>query len=347
MPLVKNGRDCHRSLSACRRRRGTARRRRGAGSGRAVSRRPGSAACNEPARLGVIWPNNRDIDELVPYLDRLAAVALVFPSFHDGRAYSQARLLRERHGYRRRVARHRTGAARPVRLHAARRLRFVRGEEGRPTPRRSTQPRKPLFGVLPADRRRPAQPRCTGACNCVIRRARASDVPRFHAAAIARVGVATARSPRSKCCADASPAEVDRSGAEDRRPRTSRAGVVVRHGIGGVAQGDGRCRSGHSRGLPRYRLAVPGNAGLSRHADRKSLGLRDVRSIKPLEETLSARGSGQRIVVRRSRCLLPHPQGRAAGARAKAVRGLDQRPQAFSGRHCARTCPWSSRTATG
>ena len=50
-------------------------------------------------KLGVIWPNNRDVDDLVPYLDRLAAVALVFPSFRDGRAYSQARLLRERHGY--------------------------------------------------------------------------------------------------------------------------------------------------------------------------------------------------------------------------------------------------------
>src|SRR3982751_897072 len=51
------------------------------------------------AKLGVIWPNNRDIDDLVPYLDRLAAVALVFPSFRDGRAYSQARLLRERYGF--------------------------------------------------------------------------------------------------------------------------------------------------------------------------------------------------------------------------------------------------------
>ena len=50
-------------------------------------------------KLGVVWPNNRDIDDLVPYLDRLAAVALVFPSFRDGRAYSQARLLRERHGF--------------------------------------------------------------------------------------------------------------------------------------------------------------------------------------------------------------------------------------------------------
>lgn len=50
--------------------------------------------------VGVIWPNNRDIDELVPYLARLAVVGLVFPTFRDGRAYSQARLLRERHKYK-------------------------------------------------------------------------------------------------------------------------------------------------------------------------------------------------------------------------------------------------------
>ena len=49
---------------------------------------------------GVLWPNNRDIDELAPYLDRLALVALVFPAFKDGRAYSQARILRERLKYR-------------------------------------------------------------------------------------------------------------------------------------------------------------------------------------------------------------------------------------------------------
>ena len=58
------------------------------------------ALLKRPGKLGVIWPNNRDVDDLVPYLDRLAVVALVFPSFRDGRAYSQARLLRERHGYR-------------------------------------------------------------------------------------------------------------------------------------------------------------------------------------------------------------------------------------------------------
>jgi uncharacterized protein (DUF934 family) len=57
----------------------------------ALSRRAG--------KTGVIWPNNRNVDDLVPYLDRLAVVALVFPSFRDGRAYSQARLLRERYGY--------------------------------------------------------------------------------------------------------------------------------------------------------------------------------------------------------------------------------------------------------
>ena len=57
------------------------------------------AILRRAAKVGVIWPNNRDLDDLVPYLDRLAAVALVFPSFRDGRAYSQARLLRERHGY--------------------------------------------------------------------------------------------------------------------------------------------------------------------------------------------------------------------------------------------------------
>jgi uncharacterized protein (DUF934 family) len=51
-------------------------------------------------RTGVIWPNNRDVDDLVPRLGRLAVVALVFPTFRDGRAYSQARLLRERHFYR-------------------------------------------------------------------------------------------------------------------------------------------------------------------------------------------------------------------------------------------------------
>src|SRR4030088_3122859 len=51
-------------------------------------------------KTGVIWPNNRDVDDLVPYLDRLAVVALMFPTFRDGRAYSPARALRGRDNYR-------------------------------------------------------------------------------------------------------------------------------------------------------------------------------------------------------------------------------------------------------
>src|ERR1700737_1519027 len=129
----------------------------------ALSRRVG--------RTGVIWPNNRDVDDLVPYLDRLAVIALVFPTFRDGRGYSQARLLRERHGFREerraaapacagtpwfsgRAARPRPGAARPVRVHASRRVRRLRSEKGK---RRGgvCQHGKTLLGVLPADRRRP------------------------------------------------------------------------------------------------------------------------------------------------------------------------------------------------
>jgi uncharacterized protein (DUF934 family) len=54
---------------------------------------------NRDAAVGVLWPNNKNVADLAPYLDRLAVVALMFPTFKDGRAYTQARLLRERHGY--------------------------------------------------------------------------------------------------------------------------------------------------------------------------------------------------------------------------------------------------------
>ncbi len=54
-------------------------------------------AGNRP--VGVAWPNDRDVAELAPHLPRLSLVALAFPKFRDGRAYSQARLLRERLGF--------------------------------------------------------------------------------------------------------------------------------------------------------------------------------------------------------------------------------------------------------
>lgn len=57
------------------------------------------AFAQRDAPTGVLWPNDRRVAELAPYLDRLALVALVFPTFKDGRAFSQARLIRERYGF--------------------------------------------------------------------------------------------------------------------------------------------------------------------------------------------------------------------------------------------------------
>jgi uncharacterized protein (DUF934 family) len=51
------------------------------------------------APTGVEWPNNRKVEELEPYLGRLAVIVLAFPNFKDGRGYSQARQLRERCGF--------------------------------------------------------------------------------------------------------------------------------------------------------------------------------------------------------------------------------------------------------
>lgn len=51
------------------------------------------------APLGVDWPNDKPESELAPFLPQLALVALEFPVFRDGRAYTQARRLRERYGF--------------------------------------------------------------------------------------------------------------------------------------------------------------------------------------------------------------------------------------------------------
>jgi uncharacterized protein (DUF934 family) len=50
----------------------------------------------EGVPVGVAVPNDVDIEVLAPDLDRIALVALSFPKWTDGRAYSQARLLRAR-----------------------------------------------------------------------------------------------------------------------------------------------------------------------------------------------------------------------------------------------------------
>ena len=49
--------------------------------------------------VAIEFPNDADIHQLAPDLHRIALVVLDFPKWTDGRAYSQAHLLRIRHKY--------------------------------------------------------------------------------------------------------------------------------------------------------------------------------------------------------------------------------------------------------
>ena len=51
------------------------------------------------APLGVLLKNTDPVEQLGADAGRLQLVALEFPKFSDGRAFSQARLLRERYGF--------------------------------------------------------------------------------------------------------------------------------------------------------------------------------------------------------------------------------------------------------
>jgi len=53
----------------------------------------------EAGRFELSIPNTEDVESLSDIIRRFDAVVLEFPAFQDGRAYSQARLLRERLGY--------------------------------------------------------------------------------------------------------------------------------------------------------------------------------------------------------------------------------------------------------
>lgn len=50
--------------------------------------------------IGIILPNDAEPAMLAGDLDRIAAISLQFPAFTDGRAFSQARILREHLGFR-------------------------------------------------------------------------------------------------------------------------------------------------------------------------------------------------------------------------------------------------------
>ncbi|MBL6614276.1 MAG: DUF934 domain-containing protein [Reyranella sp.] len=52
-----------------------------------------------PAWPAVSLSNTDPVEDLAPHIGRLRLIVLNFPKFSDGRAYSQARLLRGRLGY--------------------------------------------------------------------------------------------------------------------------------------------------------------------------------------------------------------------------------------------------------
>lgn len=62
-------------------------------------RREGDALAGRNAPLGVALPPDTNPAALKPWLPRLALVALSLPKHRDGRAFTQARALREYHGY--------------------------------------------------------------------------------------------------------------------------------------------------------------------------------------------------------------------------------------------------------
>ncbi|HUZ14473.1 MAG TPA: DUF934 domain-containing protein [Caulobacteraceae bacterium] len=53
----------------------------------------------EGRKVGVRIESNEAVEDIADDLPQLAVVALVFPKFRHGQAYSSARILRERYGY--------------------------------------------------------------------------------------------------------------------------------------------------------------------------------------------------------------------------------------------------------
>jgi len=64
---------------------------------RFLAEREGLVGRNAP--LGVLVANTDNVADLAPFLGSIAVIVLDFPKFRDGRAYTQARLLRERFGF--------------------------------------------------------------------------------------------------------------------------------------------------------------------------------------------------------------------------------------------------------
>jgi uncharacterized protein (DUF934 family) len=59
----------------------------------------GERLLSEGRKVGVRLESHEEVEALAYDLPRISVVALAFPKFGDGRAYSYARLLRERFGF--------------------------------------------------------------------------------------------------------------------------------------------------------------------------------------------------------------------------------------------------------
>ena len=60
----------------------------------------GERLLSECRKVGVRVDSHEAVEDLAYDLPRIAVIALAFPKFRDGRAYTSARLLRERFGYK-------------------------------------------------------------------------------------------------------------------------------------------------------------------------------------------------------------------------------------------------------
>jgi uncharacterized protein (DUF934 family) len=90
------------------------------------------ALLTRAAPLGVALGNTDAIEALAPDLAHPRLIALAFPKFGDGRAYTQARLLRERYGFTGELRA--TGQVLPDQLHHMRRCGFDAFELARGEP---------------------------------------------------------------------------------------------------------------------------------------------------------------------------------------------------------------------
>ena len=100
MALIKNGELVDELVRRCERGRGDSAGRAGHRQPRAVAGAPRRALLARGTPLGIRLHSDQSPELIAADVPHFAVVALEFPKFRDGRAYSYARLLRERYGFK-------------------------------------------------------------------------------------------------------------------------------------------------------------------------------------------------------------------------------------------------------